>query len=219
MTYMPKSRPTQLLAPMDVRQLIPPDALGCAVPVRMGGLGGAAQELSALITRLYEASPSAALLFWAQRMAIEFLVHADNVALREFLLPDLLTFHKSAAVPCNFERNHLRVSHDSRHLFLSGEDLVVANAQEDGFTLVCPVKTDGNALAWCVVDSEAQGFARLPHDMGAFAGGAKLARIELRNVFFRGDELLGEANLAAKTLGVQMALGVISKDLLCRQQT
>jgi len=205
-------------ATMNAGQLINPDALRCAVPVHMGGLGGDPEELSRLISRLCEASPSAALLFWAQRMAIEFLVHAENVGLREFLMPDLLTFHKSATVPYNFEHNSLHVSNDSRHLFLSGGNYVVTNAQADGFILICPIKTDGNSIAWCVVDSETQGFERLPHDMGPFSSGAKVARIEMRNVFFRGDELLGEANLATKALEVQRALGVIYEDLLSRTQ-
>ena len=200
-------------APMDARLLVPPDALRCAVPAHMGGLGGAPDDLSPLIQRLCDASPSAALLFWAQRMAIEFLVHADNVALREFLLPDLLTFHKSATVPFNFAHNSLHVSDDGRHLFLSGGNYVVTNAPTDGFTLVCPIQTEENAVAWCVVDSEAQGFARLPHDLGPLAPDAKAARIEMRQVFFRGDELLGEAPLAGKALAVQSALGVIYENL------
>jgi alkylation response protein AidB-like acyl-CoA dehydrogenase len=204
---MPTTRLSQVIAPVDTRQLIHPDALRCAVPVYMGGLGGAPEELSPLIRHLCEASPSAAMVFWAQRMAIEFLVHADNVGLREFLLPDLLSFHKSATVPYNHEHNHLQVSNDGRHLFLSGGNYEVANAQADGFTLICPAKTDENSFAWCVVDSEVQGFERLPHDTGLFAAEAKLARIEMRNVFFRGDELLGEANLANKALAVQKALG------------
>lgn len=204
---------------MDARQLIHSDALRCAVPIHMGGLGGAPEELSPLIRRLCEASPSAAMVFWAQRMAIEFLVHADNVGLREYLLPDLLSFHKSATVPYNVEHNHLQVSNNGRHLFLSGGNYEAANAQADGFTLICTAKTDESSFAWCVVDSEVQGFERLPHDMASFAADAKLARIEMRNVFFRGDELLGEADLANKVREVQMALGVIFTDLLCDKQT
>lgn len=199
--------------PMDVRLLIAPDALRCAVPAHMGGLGGDPTDLSPLIRRLCEASESAALLFWAQRMAIEFLVHAENVALREFLLPDLLTFHKSATVPFNFAHNSLQVSNDGRHLFLSGGNYVVTNAPAEGFTLICPIKTDDNAVAWCVVDSEAQGFERVPHDLGPLTPDAKAARIEMRHVFFRGDELLGEARLASKALAVQRALGVIYEEL------
>lgn len=58
--------------PMDVRLLIPPAALRCAVPAHVSGLGGGPKGLSPLIRRLCEASESAALLLWAQRMAIEF---------------------------------------------------------------------------------------------------------------------------------------------------
>ena len=203
---------------MDTRLLINPDMLRCAVPAFMGGLGGAPEDLSPLIDRLYEASPAAALLFWSQRMAIEFLVHAENVALREFLLPDLLTLHKSATVPFNFEHNSLVVNNDGRHLFLSGGNYVVTNAPADGFTLICPIKTDGNAIAWVVVDSEAQGFARQPYEMGEFELDAQVARIEMRNVFFRGDELLGEERLAVEVLAVQRALGVIYKDLPSHKQ-
>jgi hypothetical protein len=54
--------------------------------------------------------------------------------------------------------------------------------------------------------------------MGSFASDAQIARIVMRNVFFRGDELLGEANLATKALDVQSALGVIYEVLLSRKQ-
>jgi alkylation response protein AidB-like acyl-CoA dehydrogenase len=215
---MQNPRLTRVITPVDARQLIHPDALRCAVPAHMGGLGGEPEDLSPLIRELCEESPSAAMVFWAQRMAIEFLVHADNVAVREFLLPDLLSFHKSATVPYNVEHRHLRVSNDGRHLFLNGGNYEVANAQADGFSLICTAKTDEDSFAWCVLDSEAQGFERSPHARESLAAGAKLARIELKNVFFRGDELLGEADLTTKTLGVQMALSVLFKDLLCQKQ-
>ena len=205
-------------APVDARLLIDPDALRCAVPVHMGGLGGNPEDLSPLISCLCEASPSASLLFSAQRMSIEFLVRAENVALREYLMPDLLTFHKSATVPYNYEHNNLYIQNDGRHLFLSGGNYVVTNAQAEGFTLICPIKTDETSIAWCVVDSETQGFERLPHDMGSFASDAQIARILMRNFFGRGDYRLGEANLATKALDVQSALGVIYEELLSRKQ-
>jgi hypothetical protein len=198
----------------DAKRLIPVDYLRCAVPLHMGGLGGAPQELSPAISRLCEMSPSAALMFWAQRMAIEFLVHASNVALREYLLPDLLTFQKSATVPFNFEHNSLAVNNDGRHLFLTGGNYITTNASADGFALICPLQSETEAVGWCVLHSEEQGFDCAPHVIHPSAPHADAARITLRQVFFRGDELLGEAPLHHCVLDVQSALGVIYEALL-----
>lgn len=198
----------------DARRLIPVDDLRCAVPLHMGGLGGAPQDLSPAIRRLCEVSPSAALMFWAQRMAIEFLVHASNVALREYLLPDLLTFQRSATVPFNFEHNSLTVNNDGRHLFLNGGNYIATNASADGFALICPLQSDTEAVGWCVLHSEEQGFDCAAHVIHPAAPHADAARITLRQVFFRGDELLGEAPLHHSVLDVQSALGVIYEALL-----
>lgn len=206
--------PMPALATPDAKRLIPVDYLRCAVPLRMGGLGGAPQDLSPAISRLCEVSPSAALVFWAQRMAIEFLVHASNVALREYLLPDLLTFQKSATVPFNFEHNSLAVNNDGRHLFLNGGNYAASNASTDGFTLICPVKSETQAVGWYVLHSEEQGFDCVPHAIHPAAQDADAARITMRHVFFRDDELLGEATLHHSVLDVQSALGVIYEALL-----
>jgi hypothetical protein len=201
--YKPKQ---QVESIVNSRQHVSTDALRCAVPIHMGGLGGSPEDLSVFMRSLCETSPSSAMLFWAQRMAIEFLVHAENVALREFLLPDFLGSHKSATVAFNFERNELKASNDGRHLFLSGADLVAANAHADCFILICPVRTDEQSIAWCVVDSEVDGFSTLPFDTESFPLVAKVAKIQMQEVFFRGDELLGEASLARKVLEVQSSL-------------
>jgi hypothetical protein len=198
----------------DARGLIPVDNLRCAVPQHMGGLGGAPLELSSAISRLCGVSPSAALMFWAQRMAIEFLVQASNVALREYLLPDLLTFQRSATVPFNFAHNSLTVNNDGRHLFLNGGDYITTYASADGFALICPLQSDTEAVGWCVLHSEEQGFDCAPHVIHPAAPHADAARITLRQIFFRGDELWGEAPLHHSVLDVQTALGVIYEALL-----
>ncbi|RUP34634.1 MAG: acyl-CoA dehydrogenase, partial [Curvibacter sp.] len=63
----------------------------CAVPTRHGGLGGEAHELAQRMAEVCEHSMSAALLFWGQRLAIEFVLQSANVALRDYLLHDLLS--------------------------------------------------------------------------------------------------------------------------------
>lgn len=204
----------ETFAATDTRARIPTDYLRCAVPVACGGLGGDARELSALISQLWVQSPSAALMFWGQRMAIEFLVQASNVALREHLLPDLLRFHRSATVPFNYENLSLRASNDGRSVFLSGGNYLAANAPQHGFSLICPVEDEGKPLGWCVLGSEEQGFNTSPHLIAPYADAACSASIALDKVFFRGDELLDEDALRFAVLDVQSALGAMYDHLL-----
>eukprot|EP01034_Spumella_vulgaris_P037891 gene37891-46757_t len=90
-------------SPQALRAAIPVDYLRCAVPTHMGGLGGGPEDLVPLMRSLCAQSLSAGVLFWCQRTAIEFLVQTFNVALREHLLPDLLSFQRAATAPLSLD--------------------------------------------------------------------------------------------------------------------
>ena len=146
--------------PQSLRAAIPVDYLRCAVPTHMGGLGGGPEELGLLMRSLCAQSLSAGVLFWCQRTAIEFLVQSFNAALREHLLPDLLSFQRAATTPLSLDAPALTAQDGARGLRLSGWVQSVANAQADGVSLIVPVHmpapTPGSA-GWAVLQSEEDG--------------------------------------------------------------
>jgi len=188
------------------------DLFRCAVPVRHGGLGGEAHELAAQMAELCQHSISAALLFWGQRMAIEFLLQSPNGALREYLLPDLLSGERAATVPLPLGLHRLQAHDTGRGWQLSGQGLQAVNAPPQGFSFVAPVQM-GPTAGWCLLRSEEDGFDVHAASGPAAPSRAWTARIELRQVFFREDEWLGDSTLERAVHPVRMALGRVAEHL------
>ncbi|MGQ4274438.1 acyl-CoA dehydrogenase family protein [Terrihabitans sp. B22-R8] len=64
---------------------------GAGVPVGSGGAGGDIIDGIAAIAELAQHSLAAAFVLWGQRTYIQYLLESPNAALRERLLPDLLS--------------------------------------------------------------------------------------------------------------------------------
>lgn len=188
--------------------------LRCAVPASMGGLGGGVDELEALMRTLCQQSLSAALLFWSQRLAVEFLVQSPNGAVREYLLPDMLTLERAATTPLSGAHAPLQARDAGRGWRLQGSFATTANAQPEGFTLVAPVQLGVGQAGWAALRSEEDGLqvehARLFPELLETA----TARIRVENTWFREDEWLGDASLLLRVSPVAQALGVIYHALL-----
>lgn len=184
----------------------------CAVPTRYGGLGGEAHELAERMSELCQHSMSAALLFWGQRMAIEFLLQSANGALREYLLPDLLSGERAATVPLPMGLHRLQAQDTGRGWQLSGQGLQAVNAPPQGFSFVAPVQM-GPSAGWCLLRSEEDGFDVHTSSASPSPSRAWAARMDLRQVFFREDEWLGDSTLERAVHPVRMALGRVAEHL------
>lgn len=187
----------------------------------MGGLGGAPQELELLMRSLCAQSLSAGVVFWCQRTAIEFLVQSFNAALREYLLPDLLRFDRAATTPLSLDTPALIAQEDARGLRLSGMVQSVANAQNDGVSLIMPVHmavpTDGSA-GWAVVQSEQDGVHLEPGILLPHLHDTCPARVRVDQAFFRADEWLGDSRLLQQTAPVRLSLGVLYQSLIAARE-
>jgi alkylation response protein AidB-like acyl-CoA dehydrogenase len=137
----------------------------CAVgvPETLGGTGGDAADAIEAIAQVSERSLAAGFVLWGHRTFIEYLLSSPNQALRDRLLPDLLSGRIAGATGLS---NAMK--------FLSGlEELqIVAEADGDGFRLngtmpwVTNLRTSGFHVAGAVGYGGAMGpfVAALPHD-------------------------------------------------------
>lgn len=179
----------------------------------MGGLGGAPEDLAALMRALCQQSVAAGVLFWCQRTAIEFLVRSFNGALREHVLPDLLTFERAAAPPLSLDALALTALEDERGLWLGGQLPSLANAQPQGVSLIVPVHT-AQGSGWALVASEEDGVHLEPASFLPELQHTCPVRVRMDRVFFRPDEWLGDAALLQQTEPTRLALGVLYRALL-----
>ena len=137
----------------------------CAVgvPETLGGAGGDVADAVEAIAQVSERSLAAGFVLWGHRTFIEYLLGSPNQALRDRLLPDLLSGRVAGATGLS---NAMK--------FLSGlEELqIVAEADGDGFRLngtmpwVTNLRTSGFHVAGAVGYGGAMGpfVAALPHD-------------------------------------------------------
>lgn len=107
-------------------QLAAAGVLRVGVDEALGGSGGHVTDAVETLARVASHSLAAAFVFWGQRAFIEYLLHSPNVALRERLLPALLSGELAGATGLS---NAMK--------FLSGiESLQVrAQARADGWQL------------------------------------------------------------------------------------
>ena len=172
--------------------------LRCAVPARMGGDGGDAADLALAASLLLPRDTAAGAVFWAQRLAIEALVQSPNVALRELWLPDLLSGERAGTLSPHAAP--LTGEDTGRGWLLSGHLPDVPNRPWEGFSLVAPLRLGDAPAGWALLRSEEDGLFALP------CTDPHMASLQLRRVYFREDEWLGEADLAQRMAQVASAL-------------
>lgn len=172
--------------------------LGLAVPTELGGQGGYPSNLRCAVSSLWESEPGTAALLCAQRLAIEALVHARNQALTQFLLPQLLSGERAAAVSQDLRGTPLQIVETERAARVSGVVSNVPHLHPDGFTLLAEATLEDGSSGWLVLRSEEDGVDVLPpnpNSKPSWARAALLGDVRCRNVFFRADEWLGSANI------------------------
>lgn len=166
------------------------------VPIALGGNGGQLRDLCAdtetarVLTAL---GPYAPQVFRAQRLAIEALLQSPNVALREFIVPDLVETHRAGAAV--LQAPALTGQDTGGSWQLNGRFGPVANLVWSGFSLVVPARLENNPPGWLMLRSEEDGLYATPGDNKAAWRGARMGVVTLKQVFFRRDEWLGNDTL------------------------
>src|SRR5690606_6810290 len=157
------ARRSSALAEDVLPQLAASGLLGLGVGESLGGAGGETIDAVEAVAEVATYSLTSAFVLWGQRSFIEYLLHSENVGLRERLLGDLLSGRKAGATGLS---NAMK--------FLSGiEQLgVVAQVQGDGGRLdgqlpwVTNLRKSGFSVAAAIDLPGAQPFvAALPDDL------------------------------------------------------
>lgn len=144
--------------------------IGLGVPVAMGGQGGDLADALCAIAALAERSLTAAFMAWSQRAFIELLLQTPNAALRERLLPDLLSGRLAGAPGLSnamkfvsgLESLQVRgqVEADGRWC-LEGVLPWVSNLRGGGFVAACALaNADGGPPQIWALPHDAEGLSR-----------------------------------------------------------
>lgn len=193
-TVRPQAPPTAL------QRVVATGLLRCAVPTPLGGNGGSLSDLTQSANALKRQDPEAAKVLWAQRLAIEALVQSPNVGLRELWLPDLFSGNRAGTLPIG--EPPLIGEDTGRGWLLNGRFEGVPNLPWEGFSLVAPVCL-GASEGWVLLRSEENGLSVHPATEQPHPDQATL---RLRNVYFREDEWLGDADLSERIVPLAIAL-------------
>jgi len=182
-----------------LQRVVDSGLLRCAVSHHLGGHGGSLDDLARSAALLRQKDPEAAVVLWAQRLAIEALVQTANVGLRELWLPEFLSGNRAATLAPG--GRELTAEDTGRGWLLSGQLHRVPNLPWEGFSLVARVRLcDGNA-GWVLLRSEEDGLFIHPAPTGHVH-----ASIHLNRVYFREEEWLGEQSMAQLLAPVAQAL-------------
>lgn len=148
----------------------------------------------------------AAGILWAQRLAIEALVQSRNVALIEYLLPDLLAGDRAGSMAVTAQP---LIGRDTgRGWLLDGALGTVTNLQWSGCSIVTPVQLEGQR-AWVLLRSEDDGLQVNPAIEARLPSALCAAAVHARNVFFREDECLGDEDLLERIAPLMRALAPV----------
>ncbi len=187
------------------------------VPVALGGDGGQLRDLYAnaeTAQAIAALGPYAPQVFKAQRLAIEALLQSQNVALREFIVPDLVLANRAgAAVLHGPSATGQDVGNGWQ---LNGSFHQVANLVWSGFSLVVPAQLEDNPPGWLMLRSEEDGLYATPGEDKAAWRSATMGLVTLKQVFFRRDEWLGTE---AITPHLQAAAAELDRWMAAAQQS
>jgi len=171
--------------------------LRLGVPAGLGGVGGGPTAVGEAARSLLARDPAAAWVYHAQRLAIELLVQADNIGLRDHLLPQLLAGERAGTVPMPMDVQPLVTIEAGNALRLYGQYGRVVNLQWMGFSVAVPIRV-GAAIEWAMLRGEEDGL-RIGIDHGEpCPAGSRAATLTFDGVFFRMDEWLGTEALVQR---------------------
>ena len=173
------------------------------VPRAHGGEGAEPAEVADALRRLAGKHPAAGWMAWSQGLVIEALLKSSNVAVREYVLPDLMTGHRAGAVSwvpdmgAGLPPMPVRARPLERGWRLTGRLEQVLNLQWMGYVVLCPVWFESeprqpSRMGWTLLRSEEDGLRHVLDRSRPLMRQAACGSLHLDRVYFREDELLAD---------------------------
>jgi len=143
--------------------------LRIGVAPSLGGAGGDTGEAVEAIAAIASRSLASAFVCWGQRAFIEYLLHSPNQALRERLLPDLLSgalagatgFSNAMKYLSDIESLQLRASAEPDGWSLQGRLHWVTNLRKGNFVVAAAIEAAEDGAPFVLaIPSDAQGLER-----------------------------------------------------------
>jgi len=174
--------------------------LGAGVPTALGGSGGHVADAVDAIAQVASRSLTAAFVFWGQRAFIEFLLHTDNLGLRDRLLGDLLSGRRAGATGLSnamkflagFEPLGVTAQPDGDGWTLNGRLPWVTNLRKAGFTVAAAVDLPGAPPLIVALPSDLPGLQRQDDLQLLGLQGSNTAPVELTEAQVGREWLLAE---------------------------
>ena len=146
-------------------QLAQAGVLRVGISPALGGSGGHVSDAVETLAAVASHSLAAAFVFWGQRAFIEYLLHSPNAALRERLLPALLSGELAGATGLSnamkylsgIEALQVRAAHTADGWTLNGRLHWVTNLRQSGFVVAAAIEHEegGSPFVLAIADDAA----------------------------------------------------------------
>ncbi|MDD2058739.1 acyl-CoA/acyl-ACP dehydrogenase [Pseudomonas sp. GD03860] len=149
-------------------QLASAQVLRVGIDQNLGGSGGTVADAIETVAQVASHSLAAAFVFWGQRAFIEYLLQSPNAALRERLLPQLLSGELAGATGLSnamkflsgIEALQVKASPDAGGWNLDGRLYWVTNLRKGGFVVAAAIDEEGAAPFVLAIPDSAGGLTR-----------------------------------------------------------
>nr|WP_280043910.1 acyl-CoA dehydrogenase family protein [Pseudomonas sp. Hg5Tf]MDH2562160.1 acyl-CoA/acyl-ACP dehydrogenase [Pseudomonas sp. Hg5Tf] len=149
-------------------QLAAAQVLRVGIDQTHGGSGGTVADAVETIANVASHSLAAAFVFWGQRAFIEYLLHSPNAALRERLLPALLSGALAGATGLSnamkylsgIEALQVKGLADDQGWTLNGRLHWVTNLRKGGFVVAAAIEEEGGSPFVLAIPDHAVGLTR-----------------------------------------------------------
>lgn len=210
-------------------QLAAAQVLRVGIDEALGGSGGTVADAVDTVARVASHSLAAAFVFWGQRAFIEYLLHSPNAALRERLLPTLLSGELAGATGLSNAMKYLSgiealqvkgLAH-AQGWTLYGRLHWVTNLRKGGFVVAAAIEEEGGSPFVLAIPDNADGLTRTDDLQLMGLQSSNTAALNFEQVAISRDWLLHEnakqflPAVRPSFLGLQcgMAIGLARRSL------
>lgn len=186
--------PEQVLAQLSAAQV-----LGIGVPSEHGGSGGEVTDAVEAVAQVAGHSLAAAFVLWGQRAFIEYLLHSPNTAMRQRLLPDLLSGQLAGATGLSnamkflsgIEALQISARPHADGWSLNGQLHWVTNLRKGGFVVAAAIEHEQGGKPFILAIPQAAAGLQRSDDLQLMGlQSSNTAALELKNVQLSTDWLL-----------------------------